>query len=290
MISMRAVETIGISDAEQSDSKSSVISSPAMQVLRTQQQILTLLRAEFRRERDSGFALLRQIPSTGIRRFVDRYCALGSSDADLIAESSAHWGLATFFPYDAIQPPEAVKRANELFAATPTEWIDLSKYQGVRELRAHLAFVNSNPECDNIPRDVRRRMEAITPVKSPEIRKVVKLAFAQMVSSLHVSHRGGLWQYDGRMDGRDITVNIDYHQKYAQFEYGITHPLQSREVGKLRVDLSYEGLLGVGRGAWDLLEQSNLDQSIALLRNLITRCHRFLDLIPGPHENTDRTS
>ena len=260
-----------------------------MQDSRTQQQILVLLRTEFRRERDSGFALLRQIPSTGIRRFVDKFSALGVADADLLAEASAHCGLATFFPYDAMQPPEAAKRAHDLFVSAPTEWRETWKYEGVRELRGHLAFANSNPELDNIPADVRRRIEAISPVKSPEIRKLVKLAFAQIISPLRVSHRGGLWQYDGRMNGKAITVNIDYHHKYAQFEYGITHPLQSREVGKLCVDLSYEGILGVGRGGWNLLEQSNLDQSIALLRDLITRCHRFLELLPSPDGTTTRT-
>ena len=228
-----------------------------MQDSSLQQQILNLLRAEFQRERDGGFVLLRQIPSDGVRRYVDYFSALKSEDADLLAEASAFWGLATFFPYDAIQPPDAAKRAFELFVHAPTDW--------------------------------RRRSEALKPAKSIEIRRVVKLAFTQVISPLHASRKGGFWQYGGLLNGRNITINIDYHQKYAQFQYGITHPLQSQEVGKLSVDLCYERLLGVGGGAWDVVEQANLDQDIALLRELIIHCHDFLKLLPTPHEDAKRT-
>src|SRR5436190_19559313 len=181
-----------------------------MQNSSLQQHILKLLRAEFQREREGGFVLLRQIPNSGVRRFVDYFHTLESDDADLLAEASAHWGLATFFPYDAIQPTDAVKRSFELFVHAPTDW------------------------CP--------RPEAIKPAKSTETRRVVKLAFTQVISPLHISHQRGLWQYNGILKGRDITVNIDYHQKHAQFEYGIKHHWQSQEVGKLSVDLSYEGL------------------------------------------------
>jgi len=228
-----------------------------MQDLSLQQQVLNLVRAEFQRERASGFATLRRIPSAGVRHFVDYFSALRCEDADLLAEAAAHWGLVTFFPYDALQPPDEVKRAFELYVRAPTDW--------------------------------RRQTEASRPAKSTETRRVVKLAFAQVISPLHTSDRGGLWQYSGLLKARDITINVDYHQKYAQFEYGITHPLQSQEVGKLRVDLNYEGLLGVGRGAWDMVELSHLDQSIALLRDLIIYCHDFLQLLPAPHEGIKST-
>ncbi len=228
-----------------------------MQDLSLQHQVLNLVRAEFRRERDSDFVTLRRIPSASVRRFVDYFSDLRCDDADLLAEASAHWGLATFFPYDALQPPEEVKRAFELYVHAPTDW--------------------------------RRQAEATKPAKSTETRRVVKLAITQVISPLQTSHRGGLWQYTGLMKGRDITINIDYQQKYAQFQYGITHPLQSQEVGKASVDLSYERLLGVGGGAWDIVEQSHLDQDIALLRDLIIHCHDFLQLLPTRHEDTKRT-
>jgi hypothetical protein len=223
----------------------------------TQQHILSLLRAEFHRERIGGFPLLRQIPSGGVRRYVNYFCTLGSAEADLLAEASVHWGLATFFPYDAVQPSDDIKRAHELFVHAPKDW--------------------------------RGQPEVVRPAKAVEIRRVIKLAFTQVISPLQTSHRGGLWHYAGLRNGRDITVNIDYHQKYAQFQYGVTHPMQSQEVGKLSVDLSYERLLGVGGGAWDLVEHPHLDQDIALLRELVIHCHDFLQLLPTPHEDTKRT-
>jgi hypothetical protein len=66
--------------------------------------------------------------------------------------------------------------------------------------------------------------------------------------------------------------------------------MQSQEIGKARVDLSYERLLGVGGGAWDIVERTDLDQDIALLRDLIIHCHDFLQSLPTSHENAKRTS
>ena len=260
-----------------------------MHTSQKQGEILRLLRLEFQRERDSNFALLRQIPNTALQKTLDYFCSLERADADSLAEAFAQGALTTFFPYGVKHPAETGNAAFQRFMHAPTKWTVRWKYEPVRDLRAGLAFANANPEFDNIPSEVRKQIEAIKPVKSSDIRRVVKLAFGQTISSLTVSHVGGFWRYDGLMDGRPVTVNIDYHQKYVQFEYGITHAFQTEEIGRINIDLSYEGLLGVGRGGWDCIEQANLDQSVALLRDLVIRCHRFLQLLPNPHEDTKST-
>jgi|KBSSwiStaDraftv2_1062776.scaffolds.fasta_scaffold188787_4 hypothetical protein len=260
-----------------------------MHASQKQGEVLRLLRVEFHRERESNFGLLREVPNTDLQKTLDYFCALERADADSLAEAFAQGALTTFFPYAVKHPAETGNQAFQRFMHASTEWRARWKYEGVRDLRAGLAFADANPEFDNIPGEVRKRIEAIKPVTSSDIRRVVKLAFGQTISPLAIGHVGGLWRYDGLMDGRTIRVNIDYHQKYLQFEYGIAHPFQTEEIGKINIDLSYEGLLGVGRGGWDCIEWANLDQSIALLRDLILRCHRFLPLLPNPHEHTKST-
>lgn len=247
---------------------------------------MCLLRAEFQRERASNFALLRRIPSTSVRRFLDHICNLDAPEADSLAEALAQGALTTFFPYEAKHPSETGNPAYQRFVNSPIGWRERWKYESVRALREHLAFAKSEPESLSIPEDVKKRIVAISPVKSTEIRKVVKLALSQALSSLTTTHNGGLWRYDGHLHGRPITVNIDYHQKYAQLEYGIAHPYQSDEIGVLRVDLNYERLLGVAGGGWDCLEQANLDKSITLLKELVIHCDGFLRTLPDSDEKS----
>jgi len=245
------------------------------------EEFLGLLRLEFKRERNSGFALLRKIPSASIAQFIDYYCSLNSADADSLGEALAEVALGTFFPYEAKHPAQTGNLAYQRLLNAPIGWRERWKYESVRTLRSYIAFAKTEPNLLSIPEDVRRRIENIRPVKSAEIRKVVKLALAQVMSSLTVTHVGGSWTYVGNLQGRRIVVNIDYDQKYSQLAYGIEHPYQGTESGVFKIDLSYEGLLGFGRGNWDNLEQTNLDQSIALLRDLVVRCEDFLKILPN---------
>jgi len=127
--------------------------------------------------------------------------------------------------------------------------------------------------------EIRSWLQNQRPAKSTEIRRVVKLAFSQIIVPLEASHQGGLWHYQGDLHGRPIRINMDYRQKYAQFDYGIEHPYQAQEVGKLRLDMSYEQLMGLS-SHWDCVEQANLDQSVALLKDLILRCAEFIKALP----------
>jgi hypothetical protein len=108
---------------------------------------------------------------------------------------------------------------------------------------------------------------AIRPVKSTEIRRVVKLAFSQLFTSLTIERGGQFWNYSGNYQDDDVRVSIDYAGRYHQLEYKIL--VRSRTHGIKLPRLSYEQLMGLSFAYWDCLEQSNLDQSIALLKDLV---------------------
>jgi len=52
--------------------------------------------------------------------------------------------------------------------------------------------------------------------------------------------------------------------------------------------LSYERLMGFSSGGWDCLEQSNLDQSIALLKDLIIYCTEISNHLPVDYKQDDK--
>jgi len=250
-----------------------------MNTIERQSVILSLLRAEFQRERASDFALLRRAPSTGAQRFLDYFSTLKEADQDALADALSDRALLTFFPYET---QSAYQKGNVAYKRYTGALVQMNewKYACVRSLRGALSLSRQTDEV-RIPPDILKRVEAIKPVKSTETRKVVKLALSQAFAPLKVTHDSGEWLYEGHFQGRPISIVIDYSNSYFQLDYGIRHPYQ--ETAKIRLDLSYEGLLGIAAAAWDCLEQANLDQSAALLKDMIIHCHRFVQSLPSPY-------
>lgn len=244
-------------------------------------EVLSLLKAEFERERASGFALLRQVPSTGVRRFLDYFSSLDELGKEALADALNDCAILTFFPDGRKNPYQKGNIAYKRYVDAQHQ-IAGYRYENVNSLIGALALSkqSSNPW---IPDDIAKKIEAIRPVKSSEIRKVVKLALSQIMAQLKVTHEPyGYWKYEGYLDQRFVVARIDYGQKHRQLVYGIGHSYQSQEPGVLRVDLSYEKLMGLVAADWDCLEQANLDQSIGLLKDLIARCQNFLQSLPSP--------
>jgi hypothetical protein len=253
-----------------------------MDALEKRSAVLSLLRAEFQRERASGFALLRRIPSTGVRRFLDYFSPLDGASQDALAEAMSDGALTIFFPHETENPYRKGNIAYKQYVDAQHQIADW-KYENVQMLRSGLA-ASKQSATPWIPDDVARRIEAIRPVKSTEIRKVVKLALSQTVTSLKISQiHPGYWLYEGDLQDKAITIHIDYSNRRCQLDYGIAHPYQSQAIGEVRVDLSYEKLMGLWAAEWDCLEQANLDQSVALLKELIAHCHRFAQSLPSPN-------
>ncbi len=117
---------------------------------------MNFLRAEFLREWESGFALLRRIPSTSVRKFVDYFSALDIPDQVALPDALAQVALCQFFssaPHPAQSGNVAFKRYVD---AMPLMWD--WKYMGTRELRAVLAVAKLEPDS-NWARGMTREIE-----------------------------------------------------------------------------------------------------------------------------------
>ena len=247
-----------------------------------QEAVKKLLRAEFQREQASDFELLRRIPSTEVRKFLDYFSTLDSAGKTALSEAMGQTAFLIFFPYDGKLPYDAGNAAYRRYVdAMGRMWG--WRYYGVRDAaRVDITMLEKQQQQHPhfpVTDEIRSWLENLTPSKSTEIRRLVKLAFAQIIVRLDVSHQGGLWHYYGDLNGRPIHINMDYHQKLAQFDYGIEHPYQAHQPGMLRLDMSYEQLMGLSC-RWDCVERANLGQSIAVLKDLVLRCAEFINALP----------
>jgi len=251
--------------------------------------IQALLRAEFRREGASDFVLLRRIPSTNVRKFLDYFDALDEAGKDALAEGLSERALSSILvgeddlrPYDLSNP--AWKRYLD---ALPLMWD--WKYAGIRELKMRLAAANREPQSKfgaMMTDDIRKWIECIEPVKSTEIRKVVKLAMSQIMEQMKVTHEGQFWVYGGLLKGKAITVTVDYSHPYHQLDYWVSTQDRKRGIW----GLNYERLMGLAFAHWDCLERANVDQSLALLNELVAHCANFLHRLPSLNEQNAKSS
>jgi hypothetical protein len=246
-----------------------------------QEAVKRLLRAAFQREQASNFELLRRIPSTEVRKFLDYFSTLAGAEKTALSEAMGQVAFLTFFPYEGEQPYQAGNPAYQRYADSMGPmwgW----KYQAVRDAaRVDVTLLEKQPNpFFPLTNEIRNWLQNLRPAKPMEIRRLVKTAFSQIIVPLDVSHQGGLWHYQGNLQGRPIRIKMDYQQRYAQFDYGIEHPYQEREPGRLRLDMGFEQLMGLSC-CWDCVEHANLDQSIALLKELVVRCAEFINELPA---------
>ena len=243
--------------------------------------ITNFLRAEFRREQETGFALLRRIPNTSIRQLLDYFMALDKQGQNLLAEAFSKIALHIFFPSDHQSNPcslPAYKKYNDAMSIG-WDW----KYCTTQELRMFLAEAERNPEYSRQARgmtpEVLEKIRAIKPVKSTEIRKVVKLALSQLLPDVKITQEAGHWCYRGSYQSQDVCIAIDYSARYTQLRYDVS--VSDKERGINLKGLTFERTMGILIMGWDCLEQANLDQSIALLTDLILYCVELPKRLPA---------
>jgi hypothetical protein len=259
-----------------------------MNAQNSQNAVMNFLRAEFRREQESGFALLRRTPSTSKRKFIDYFAALNGAEQEALSEALAQVALYLFFP-SAPHPSRSGNLAYKRYCDAMVLGWDW-KYEDVRTLRLMLAAAEKEPHSRfgrGMTSEIRERIRAIKPVKSTEIRKVVKLALSQLFVPLTVSHEEQFWHYEGLLQGREVCVAIDYAARYRQLEYEIS--VKDKERGVMLERLNYERVMGLSYAHWDCLEQSNLDQSIALLKNFIIYCAEIPARLPAEYKQEANT-
>ncbi|HET7624460.1 MAG TPA: hypothetical protein VFM25_04285 [Verrucomicrobiae bacterium] len=248
-----------------------------MALTEKQKSVLNLLRIEFERERTNNFSQLRLIPSTHVRQFVDYFSSLKELDKDALAGALSEHALARFFPSEVQNAHQNGNVAFKKYREAMVQMWDW-KYVPIRELRLLLGVAKLEPESRTaalVTDDIRRWIEAIKPVKSAEIRRVVKLGLDQIISSLEIKHPIEDWIYEGELRGKMVSIAVNYSHRFYQLEYGVK--IQNQERGKFWFGLNYEQIMGLSFSHWDLLEQANLDQSVALLKEHIIYCTNFLE-------------
>jgi len=250
---------------------------------------MNLLRAEFRREKESGFALLRRIPSTDVRKFLDYFSTLNEPDRDALAEAMSQRALCLFSP-SAAHPYQSGNVAFRRYVdALPLMWE--WRYNGTRELRMMLAVAKLEPDSSvarGMTTEIRDWIEAIKPVKSTEIRRVVKLALLQLFASLTLNHEGPYWRYEGFYQGREVCVLVDYGARHHQLDYHVSFRKDEPGTDLILKGLNFERIFGLTSANWDCLEQTNLDQSVALLKDLIVYCAEVLNRLPAEYKQEEK--
>lgn len=253
--------------------------------------LLNFLRNEFLCEQESDFARLRRIPSTRVRQFLDYFLALNESDQNELSEALAQLALCSFFPC-ALHPYKLGNVAYKRYVeASRLVWS--WKYENIRSLRMCLAEAEQSSEDFRLSRgitpEIMAMMRAIQPVKSAEIRRVVKLAFSQLCDSLTISNDGGgAWSYKGVHRDTEFCVKIDYGGMNDQLRCEISIRDRQRLLSLDR--LSFEQIMGLSFSAWNCLEQANLDQSIALLKDLVLYCVELSRRLPSEYAQNSTTT
>jgi hypothetical protein len=249
-----------------------------------QEHALSFLRAEFRREREADFATLRRIPSTSVRQFIDYFAPLAPSAQEALSAALAQAALSVFFPL-APHPYQSGDAAYKAYVdALPLMWD--WRYCGARIARMLLVEAERAPDYSRNVRGLSAEaieaIRAIRPVKAPEVRKVVKLALSQLFADINISHAGGYWKYEGTYGGIRICVGVDYACRDDQLRYEIA--VEGKGCCPGLKGMSYERLMGLSFAHWDWLEQSNLDQSIGLLKDLTLYCIGLPGRLPASYD------
>jgi len=242
-----------------------------------EQQLEAFVREAIEQEAASGWSHVRRVPSTYTWKIVNYLSALEPGRRACLFEAFVSNALYLFdLGRDPdLHPYKAGHEEYRKFVDTLPQmggW----EYADVRFLRGVLADLRSkrpSPELADTPESVIQRAEAIQPTNVAEIRKEVKLAFAERFAARPENCGGGNWQYCGVHQGRQFTVLIDYGG-LCQLRYQVKY--DDAVTGLCPRGLSYEQLLGVGFGHWDFVTADNLKECIGLLCELV----QYLVTIP----------
>jgi hypothetical protein len=274
-----------------------------MRPLLDPQDVLRELQAGISVEWSSGFPQLRRIPSTGVRKFIDYVARLDAGGRVVFAAALADGAFDLLYPESGKTP---LYKRNEAYRM----WADMAvhmtgqRYSSVRAQRATLRLADAElqppPDPPRRPRMAyakprpllsaarRQWISSIQPVTSADIRKEVKQALRQVMSSFAVTHQPGhLWEYSGEVQGVPLVISVNYASPlYAQFEYWVS--VRDERTGLW--GSNFERLMGLSGAYWDLLERANLEQSVAVLCDHIAYCAGFLWRLPPRNQRVDQPS
>ena len=164
----------------------------------------------------------------------------------------------TIATYRALSSDDRVRYRRMIARSRAAIWTGKKFENSTADAAWYSRFLQSSPP----PTYPERHREL---AKASELRKVAKLCFEQLLGATpRKSDNPGDWFYEGTLHGVRVSVELRYALNPLQLCYGI-HAAGMSSGHRL----SAEALYGVGVGSWNRVYLSEIDQSFALLRDLV---------------------
>ena len=223
-------------------------------------------------EAASGFARLREVPSSTVRRFLDYHGELPPGDAEALRAALAERGaLALRPPRDGPLPLQA-GAAYEAWtnALLSPRFVSSPRYQ---PLRLAKNIVGAGLAADwGLDPEAADALAATKAATAGGLRRLIKPVFASRFDLAARNQGGGDWSYE-RDDGT-LKVRLDFGGRTDQLRYWVTAGDTSSGV---RVGMAtYEGLLGLA-GGWDWIADDDAARAVDLLADFVA----LIETLPG---------
>jgi hypothetical protein len=252
----------------------------------TVDSVAAILRAEFAKEYAAGLPMLRRIPATGAIRFLDYFESLDPTAQLELFDAMALASAMHFFPPPMIaRQHEELRTSNPAFRRLLEEMTQSPRYtMGLRyvDLRMRKAMLGdaqsvavmaeTRAKLDWTPRDDVRAdlvpdIDNARIAKAADLRKPIDAMLRELFAIAKKKLPGGETEYGGALDGREISVAIDFSARGIQLRTGITILDPARRVFVHR--MVFEDLWACGYPGWDYLTEENSARSIEVLREQI---------------------
>jgi hypothetical protein len=232
------------------------------------------LRLEFELEARSGFTLARRVPDMRVKHFLDYYASLSADAQDQLATAAALRGAIWISGEEGARD---LPKVNELPAWKA--WLhesvagvarDLHYYHTVQDLRACAAQAKADIARGrpvSVPQDLVDYANTIRGIKTPELRKRVGPAMKRLFEPALVSISNRFGNYDGMLCGSRVSIGLDLGTRYYQLGYQVA--VDSTDPPGRLTRAGFEMALGLGLGHWNFIVEENIDDSIALLSELV---------------------
>jgi hypothetical protein len=245
-------------------------------------QIHQFLIDEFSSEVSHGLPRLKKIPDTSVQGFLLYFSELEPMDQRALIEVLTRRSIHFFFPQDAASIYSETdgdlhyQRYHDAWRERPE-----MRPEGARALKTIASLWKKGlfpPGVPAPPSGYLEMAESIEPARAAQIRKSVKNLFAQIGIGQVENLGGGEWLYEGQIGTSPVAVTIDYGGMTAQLRYEVDLDCSSRALSFKGI--SFERLLGVGLGDWDLLTVNNLDEKVRLLGDLVAYIAALPERLP----------
>ena len=231
---------------------------------------LAILREEWRSLRAAGWGLLRSIPSTSLRCFLDYFDELPTDRKDELAALAPHFGLCLIRGVPAAET--GVSESQQALYMRHVEQVTQrkllgTKYLSLRMLKtsatAHLKYGAFLPMSDAEVESIR----AVESAKAAHLRKLLRASLPDQLG-LRLARTD---RADFRFEGDGFAVSFDFGGLDSQLRYWVEDDFRGR-----RRRLSLESALGLigfcpSDGGWNFIPADLAETTVLLVGEAIER-------------------